>query len=67
VFSVGTTPWLYNEDPRAARGEIKEFLEMADNCGLAVQLSSEREAEKRWRYNCVSGVEFCTGGFDKRT
>jgi hypothetical protein len=31
-----------------------------------VQLSSEREAEKRWRYN-KADREFCTGGCEVKT
>jgi hypothetical protein len=40
VFSVGSTPRLYSEDPRPA----EDFYS-----GLTVQLSSSKEAEKRWR------------------
>jgi hypothetical protein len=29
VFSVGSTPRLYNEDLRQLRGELRESLEMA--------------------------------------
>jgi hypothetical protein len=61
VFSAGSAPRLYNEDPRPPEKN-------GESCGLGVQLRSAREAEKTWRYSWVdSWQEFSTGGFDKRT
>jgi hypothetical protein len=46
AFSVGSALGLYNEGPRSAEWMIETW-------GLAVQLSSAREAEKRWRYSWI--------------
>jgi hypothetical protein len=42
VFSVGSAPRLYNEEPRPAE--------------CRVQLSSATEAQKRWRSSSVEGI-----------
>jgi predicted benzoate:H+ symporter BenE len=57
VFSVGSAPRLYSEAPRQAESSAVQLstwlVSERVSCGLAVESSCTREAEKRWRYSRV--------------
>jgi hypothetical protein len=51
MFSIRSAPRLYNEDPRTAEAMIERELRVGSR-----ELSSAREAEKRWRSSSVEEI-----------
>jgi hypothetical protein len=72
LVNASTTTWLLMESVFSIRSVQHGYKEgnwsNPISWGVAVQLSSAKEAEKRWCYSwVVTDKEFCVGGCDKRT